>query len=42
MDADPERDSYERSTPCAMSGDCAPMDTVTPQLLPSKPTSEES
>ncbi len=36
------RFSYAVSTPCAMSGDCAPMDTETPQEAPSKPFLEES
>ena len=30
------------STPCAMSGDCAPIATLTPQEAPSKPFFEES
>ena len=38
----PERRSNEFSTPALMSEDCAPIDTDTPQLCPSKPLSEES
>ncbi len=36
------RFSYAVSTPCAMSGDCEPMDTETPHEAPSKPFFEES
>jgi hypothetical protein len=36
------RASYAVSTPCAMSGDCAPMATLTPHDAPSKPLAEES
>ena len=36
------RDSYAVSTPWAMSGDCEPMDTDTPQEAPSKPFLDES
>jgi hypothetical protein len=36
------RDSHAASTPWAMSGDCEPMATVTPQDAPSKPLADES
>ncbi len=36
------RFSYAVSTPCAMSGDWAPIETETPQEAPSKPFLEES
>ena len=36
------RDSSDSVTPSAISGDCSPMDTDTPQVVPSNPFSEES
>ena len=36
------RASYALSTPWAMSGDCAPIATLTPQDAPSKPLADES
>ncbi len=39
---DPERNSMALSTPCAMSGDCAPIAMLTPQEAPSKPFLDES
>ncbi|RAO49864.1 hypothetical protein PSN01_04585 [Micromonospora saelicesensis] len=38
----PVRSSKALSTPCAMSSDCAPMETLTPQEAPSKPFFDES
>jgi hypothetical protein len=35
------RASKAWSTPCAMSGDCPPIDTETPHERPSNHTSEE-
>ena len=40
--ASPERASIAWSTPCAMSGDCEPIDTLTPHDAPSKPFFDES
>ena len=36
------RSSIALSTPWAMSGDCEPMETLTPQDAPSKPFFDES
>ena len=38
----PARSSRALSTPCAMSGDCEPIETLTPQDAPSKPFFDES
>ena len=38
----PVRSSMALSTPWAMSGDCEPMETLTPQEAPSKPFFDES
>ena len=38
----PVRSSKALSTPWAMSADCAPMETLTPQEAPSKPFFDES
>jgi hypothetical protein len=38
---DPSRCSWALSTPCAISLDCSPTETLTPQEDPSKPVSLE-